>query len=150
MLQTKLSIKIILTFTTTLYWSFNTSLQRHRNPQRAEDNDGCQRPGPPHGGGSSPSTILRASDPRAPIYFPDLAEHWLRKHLERKGRACWALKKQDIRDGTPKRGRQVSRIKKDSSKRKERRKVCGFGSMEMLNLTRSRFQVQEKREAVGR
>jgi hypothetical protein len=66
------------------------------------------------------------------------------------GRACWAWKKQDIRDGTPRRGRQVSRIKKDSSKRKERRKVCGFGSMEMLNLMRSRFQVQEKREAVGR
>lgn len=84
-------------------------------------------------------------------YDPILAiRHLTPKAPQSPGRACWAWKKQDIRDGTPRRGRQVSRIKKDSSKRKERRKVCGFGSMEMLNLTRSRFQVQEKREAVGR
>nr|XP_051207742.1 uncharacterized protein LOC127323671 isoform X2 [Lolium perenne]XP_051207743.1 uncharacterized protein LOC127323671 isoform X2 [Lolium perenne] len=88
MLQTKLSIKIILTFTTTLYWSFNTSHQSPKAPQSPDrytltpvmlkysgSESGGQRRLPATRATSRRRIFsvhdFRASDPRAPIYFPD-------------------------------------------------------------------------------
>lgn len=56
----------------------------------------------------------------------------------------------EARDGTPRRGRQHSIIW-SSSRRKQRRKGCVFGSMEMSNqMKKNKLQVQGNLEGVGR
>ncbi|KAL5668290.1 hypothetical protein ACJX0J_020511, partial [Zea mays] len=56
----------------------------------------------------------------------------------------------EARDGTLGRGRRLSRTW-NSSRTRQRRKGCGFGSTEMLNRTRtSRPRLQGSLEVVGR
>jgi hypothetical protein len=64
------------------------------------------------------------------------------------GRACWAWKKQDIRDGTPRRGRQVSRIKKrqfQEEGKKESLRLWQYGDVKS-----DEEQVSGARKAGGR